>query len=79
MAQYLLAIFARDPTGRHTEPFADLLGQGDRWGDYVFNQEGVSLIVLLVQYSFLTLPSSRSDYDPTYGEFHSWEACACDR
>jgi len=40
MAQYLLAMLARDPTGRRAEPFSDLFGQGGRWGDYVFNQEG---------------------------------------
>lgn len=41
MAQYLLAVFGREPHGRG-DPFSDLLGMppSARWGDYVFNQEG---------------------------------------
>lgn len=45
MAQYLLTMLARDPTGRRAEPFSDLFGQGGRWGDYVFNQEALDQIM----------------------------------
>lgn len=52
MAQYLLALLGQGPTGRGgTDPFAEMFslgpegggGAGGRWGDYVFNQEGVYL------------------------------------
>lgn len=56
MAQYLLAMLARDPTGRRAEPFSDLFGQGGRWGDYVFDQEGLFFIILPLNYSFLDSP-----------------------
>ncbi|KAF8140532.1 hypothetical protein EV363DRAFT_1151608 [Boletus edulis] len=50
MAQYLLALFGREPRG-HGDPFAELLGMPPtaRWGDYVFNQEGWSLDQILTQ------------------------------
>jgi len=47
MAQYLLALLGQGPIGRGMGPFTDpFLGpeggaSGGRWGDYVFNQEGV--------------------------------------
>jgi E3 ubiquitin-protein ligase RNF115/126 len=51
MAQYLLALLGQGPTGRGgTVPFAEMFslgpeggggGGGGRWGDYVFNQEGM--------------------------------------
>lgn len=51
MAQYLLALLGpQGPTGRGMDPFTELLaGPGGgassgRWGDYVFNQEGVHLL-----------------------------------
>jgi E3 ubiquitin-protein ligase RNF115/126 len=46
MAQYLLALLGQ---GRGADPFAEMFslgpegGGGGRWGDYVFNQEGVYL------------------------------------
>lgn len=49
MAQYLLALLGQGPTGRGADPFAEMFslgpegGPGGRWGDYVFNQEGVYL------------------------------------
>lgn len=47
MAQYLLALLGQGPTGRgmdpFTEPFLGPEGGSGRWGDYVFNQEGVYL------------------------------------
>ncbi|KAG6380939.1 hypothetical protein JVT61DRAFT_5332 [Boletus reticuloceps] len=50
MAQYLLALFGREPHG-NGDPFAELLGMpaSARWGDYVFNQEGWSLDQILTQ------------------------------
>ncbi|KAG9314122.1 hypothetical protein JVU11DRAFT_4905 [Chiua virens] len=46
MAQYLLTLFGREPNGRG-DPFAELLGMppSAQWGDYVFNQEGWSLVI----------------------------------
>ncbi|KAG8219572.1 hypothetical protein J3R82DRAFT_523 [Butyriboletus roseoflavus] len=46
MAQYLLAMFGREPHGRG-DPFAELLGMppSARWGDYVFNQEALDQIL----------------------------------
>jgi E3 ubiquitin-protein ligase RNF115/126 len=49
MAQYLLALLGQGPTGRGVDPFAELFAgpeggaSSGRWGDYVFNQEGMYL------------------------------------
>ncbi|KAI9570321.1 hypothetical protein HD554DRAFT_399287 [Boletus coccyginus] len=46
MAQYLLALFGREPHGP-ADPFAELLGvpPSAQWGDYVFNQEALDQIL----------------------------------
>lgn len=50
MAQYLLALFGREPPNHgRGDPFAEILGMppSARWGDYVFNQEGGCLLSFL--------------------------------
>lgn len=52
MAQYLhlLAFLGQGPTGRGIDPFTELFAgpeggaSSGRWGDYVFNQEGMYLL-----------------------------------
>ncbi|KIJ66219.1 hypothetical protein HYDPIDRAFT_109213, partial [Hydnomerulius pinastri MD-312] len=46
MAQYLLALLGREPTGRG-DPFSEFLGdaQNGRLGDYVFNQDALDQIM----------------------------------
>lgn len=62
MAQYLLALFGREPHG-HGDPFAELLGMPSsaRWGDYVFNQQGSSSFAFRLV-AILTLPKRWTKY-----------------
>ncbi|KAF9245849.1 hypothetical protein BU15DRAFT_85520 [Melanogaster broomeanus] len=63
MAQYLLALMGREPTGRG-DPFAELLGmpQSARWGDYVFNQEALDqLMTQLMENSTAGRPVPATD------------------
>lgn len=63
MAQYLLSMLGSRPGGG--DPLHDLLGgmlgpggaggaENGRWGDYVFNQEGMTLEVTLPLWVLLT-------------------------
>ena len=88
LAQYLLALMG---PGRAADPFSELLGgmfpggipgggspEGGRWGDYVFNQEGVlfsyALARLCLTYDWRH--SSRSDNLSDYGEQQRTPACS---
>jgi len=83
MAQYLLALLGQGPTGRGMDPFAELFAGPDggassgRWGDYVFNQEGVctSLNCFPKADKFASIGPSNNTVD---GKFR-WSTCSSNR
>ncbi|KAG2076955.1 hypothetical protein BDR04DRAFT_1002302 [Suillus decipiens] len=61
MAQYLLALLGQGPTGRGTDPLAEMFslgpeGASGRWGDYVFNQEALDQVITQIMENSASRP-----------------------